>query len=78
MGRYCTLQYICSNSMVQDMPTTKTATLTFRVDPALKEALRVAAEQERRSLANMVEIMIRKYCDEVGVKVVESKSYQGK
>ena len=64
--------------MVQDMPTTKTATLTFRVDPALKEALRVAAEQERRSLANMVEIMIRKYCDEVGVKVVESKSYQGK
>jgi hypothetical protein len=78
MGRYCTLQYIYSNSMVQEMATTKTATLTFRVDPGLKEALRVAAEQERRSLANIVEVMIRKYCDEVGVRVAESTPPQDK
>jgi len=28
------------------MATVKTATLTFRIDPGLKEALRIAADQE--------------------------------
>ena len=44
----------------------KTATLTLRLDPALKEALRNAADQEHRSLANMVEVMILDYCDRHG------------
>jgi len=44
------------------MAGTKTATLTFRIEPGLKEALRVAAEKEHRSIANMVEVMIREYC----------------
>ncbi len=34
------------------MATIKTATLTIRVDPDLKEALRVAAQAEHRSIAN--------------------------
>jgi hypothetical protein len=37
------------------MPTGKTSTLTFRIAPALKEALRTAAVREHRSIANMVE-----------------------
>lgn len=39
------------------MAAAKTATLTFRIEPGLKEALRAAAEQEHRSIANMVEGM---------------------
>ncbi|MBB5441801.1 MULTISPECIES: ribbon-helix-helix protein, CopG family [unclassified Paraburkholderia] len=49
------------------MTTGKTATLSFRIEPNLKEALRAAAEQEHRSIANMVEVMIREYCGRIGV-----------
>ena len=35
------------------MVATKTATLNLRIDPFLKEALRVAAIQEHRSIANL-------------------------
>ncbi len=51
------------------MATTKTTTLTFRIDPALKEALRSAAEREHRSLANMVEVLIRDYCDQNDIAI---------
>ncbi len=44
------------------MPTGKTSTLTFRIAPALKEALRTAAVREHRSIANMVEVLIWDYC----------------
>lgn len=47
----------------------KTSTLTFRIEPALKEALRTAAEREHRSIANMVEVLIRDYCDRNGVAI---------
>ena len=51
------------------MGTRKTSTLTFRIDPNLKEALRTAAEREHRSIANMVEVMIRVYCGRSGVTI---------
>ena len=51
------------------MATGKTSTLTFRIEPAVKEALRSAAENEHRSIANMVEVMIRDYCGRMGVPV---------
>jgi hypothetical protein len=54
------------------MAGTKTATLTFRIEPGLKEALRTAAEREHRSIANMVEVMIRDYCGRNEVAVPES------
>jgi hypothetical protein len=44
------------------MATAKTATLTFRIEPDLKAALRAAATCEHRSIANMVEVLIRDYC----------------
>ncbi|HBD7469437.1 TPA: ribbon-helix-helix protein, CopG family [Legionella pneumophila] len=53
------------------MATNKTATLTFRIDPALKEALRAAAEQQHRSIANMVEVLIRDYCEHKGISIRE-------
>lgn len=48
------------------MASAKTATLSFRIEPGLKEALRATAEQEHRSIANMVEVMIREYCGRNG------------
>jgi len=41
--------------------TVKTETVTFRIRPDVKAALRDAAEREHRSLANMLEVMIRCY-----------------
>ena len=51
------------------MASNKTATLTLRLDPTLKDALRNAAEQEHRSLANMIEVMILDYCGRHGHEV---------
>ncbi|MDP2366853.1 hypothetical protein [Rhodoferax sp.] len=56
------------------MATTKTTTLTFRIEPGLKEAVRTAAELEHRSIANMIEIMIRDYCRRVGVEIAETNA----
>ena len=53
------------------MATGKTSTLTFRIEPALKEALRTAAGRERRSIANMVEVLIRDYCGRHGIAIPE-------
>jgi hypothetical protein len=56
------------------MASTKTTTLTFRIEPNLKEALRTAAESDHRSIANMIEVMIREYCGRVGIAIQESSS----
>lgn len=44
------------------MASAKTDTLAFRIEPELKEAVRLAAANERRSIANMIPVMIRDYC----------------
>ena len=51
------------------MVTGKTSTLTFRIAPDLKEALRAAASSEHRSIANMVEVLIRDYCGRNGIVI---------
>ena len=53
------------------MATGKTSTLTFRIAPALKEALRAAADREHRSIANMVEVLIREHCARNGITIHE-------
>ena len=49
----------------------KTATLNLRVNPALKEALREAADHEHRSVANMIEMLIREHCERENISVLE-------
>ena len=56
------------------MATTKTTTLTFRIEPSLKEALRTAAAHEHRSIANMVEVMILDYCGRNGIAITEGQA----
>lgn len=53
------------------MITCKPTTLTFRIKPILKEALRTAAALEHRSISNMVEVLIRNYCEQNGISIRE-------
>lgn len=48
------------------MASAKTATLTFRIEPELKEAVRLAFVNEHRSIANMIAVMISDYCGRGG------------
>lgn len=47
----------------------KTQVVSVRVEPQIKAALQAAADKERRSLANMIEIMVMTYCQHCGVVV---------
>ena len=51
------------------MSATKSTTLTLRIDPDLKEALRNAADQQHRSVTNMVEVLIRDYCQQQRISI---------
>jgi hypothetical protein len=53
------------------MPDAKSETLTIRITPAVKTALRTAAAQDHRSVTNMVEVMIRIYCAREGIEIAE-------
>jgi hypothetical protein len=53
------------------MPKTKISTLNLRINPAIKEAVREAAAIEHRSVANMVEVLIRRHCDQEGIPIPE-------
>jgi len=53
------------------MAKTKVSTLNLRIEPGLKEAVREAAAREHRSVANMVEMLIRRHCDQSGITIAE-------
>ncbi len=59
------------------MPATKTETLNLRIDPGLKEAIRIAAKREHRSIANLMEVLIREHCDRVGIVIPEQAALFG-
>jgi hypothetical protein len=56
------------------MAKTKVSTLNLRIEPGLKEAVREAAAREHRSVANMVEMLIRRHCDQSGITIPEQLS----
>ncbi len=56
------------------MVSAKTTTLTFRIEPELKEALRTAANREHRSISNMVAVLIRDHCERNGIAIQESRT----
>ncbi len=41
----------------------------MRIEPELKEAVREAATREHRSVANMVEMLIRRHCVASGIEI---------
>ena len=56
------------------MATEKTTTLTFRIEPNIKEALCTAADRDHRSIANMVAVMIREHCARVGIPILDKQT----
>jgi hypothetical protein len=52
----------------------KTATLNLRIDPGIKEAAREAALKEHRSIANLIEVLIRRHCEELGIPIPEQQA----
>jgi hypothetical protein len=65
------LRYIRNTSRDRVMVATKVATLNLRIDPALKEAVRIAALRDRRSIANLIEVLIRQHCVKHGISIPE-------
>ncbi len=60
------------------MAPSKTATLNLRIAPALKEAAREAAARDHRSIANLVELLIRRHCESAGIPIPEqSELFEG-
>ena len=53
------------------MARTKISTLNLRIQPGLKDAVREAAAREHRSVANMIEMLIRRHCEQAGIAVPE-------
>lgn len=56
------------------MAVTKTEVVSVRVPPDVKAALVAAAEQERRSLASMLEFMVLDYCKNRGINVAQAST----
>ena len=53
------------------MAALKTETMTVRIEPAVKQGLKSLAALEHRSIANMVEVLIRDYCGRKGISIPE-------
>ena len=56
------------------MSVSKTATLNLRIDPAIKEAVRIAAQRDHRSIANLIEVLIRNHCEANGISIPEQQT----
>ena len=51
------------------MAVSKSEVVSARVEPRIKAALQRVADQEIRSVANMIEVMVLAYCKANGVPV---------
>lgn len=53
-------------------------TVTLRLESAIKDLLQAAADEEHRSMANMVEVLILRHCEANGISVARSRKQQSK
>jgi hypothetical protein len=56
------------------MPSPKSTNLNLRIAPEVKDALKEAAERDHRSISNMVEYLIRQYCQKNGIEIMKQAS----
>jgi hypothetical protein len=60
------------------MEAEKTVGMSFRVTPRTKRLLAAAADHERRSLTNMLEVLVEDFCSRNGLgEKVEDSSEKG-
>ena len=75
MGRmpYRTLLYNFENVFREGfVAAEKSVSVSFRVSPRFKELLGAAASHEKRSLTNMLEVLLERYCDSERIAVEPS------
>jgi hypothetical protein len=53
--------------MPRGKPKIKTAVMTLRVEPIVKSSAELAAMHDRRSVTSLIEVLILKYCEELGI-----------
>jgi uncharacterized protein (DUF1778 family) len=51
----------------------KTEAVNLRMTPEIKQLLRQAAVHERRTISNMVEILVLAYCEQHGIEALDNK-----
>ena len=51
----------------------KTETLNLRVTPEVKNLVKRAAEQQRRTISNFVEVLVREHCERVDLEPVKKQ-----
>lgn len=49
----------------------KSAVITLRIDPKVKQRFVYAADLDHRNISNFVEMVLTRYCDEKGIHVPE-------
>ena len=52
----------------------RTTNLNLRIDPAIRDALKIAALQDHRSVSNMIEYIVVQYCKKKGIPVAKDIS----
>ncbi len=60
------------------MARVKSKNLTIRISPSIKEALRGLAEKERRSVGNLIEVLVIERCEKAGLQVSSEPAPTGK
>lgn len=53
---------------------TKSETLNLRVSPTFKQVLREVADNEQRSMVNMLEVLLGNYCESKGIATPDRKT----
>lgn len=60
------MQYIYNATMPKQKR--KTATMTLRIEPKVKEIAELAAQRARRSVANLIEVLVLAHGKQVGIE----------
>ncbi len=63
--------------MPRGRPKTKTATVTLRVDPEIKVAAEKAAAHDRRSLTNLIEVLLIDHCKKLNFYPLKPPDKEG-
>lgn len=53
------------------MPRIKSDSLTIRINPVVKEALRRASRHDHRSIGNLIEVLVLDHCRKIKVEIPE-------
>lgn len=53
--------------------TSRSTNLNLRISPNIREALKLAAQRDHRSVSNMVEYMIVQYCETNGIQIPKAE-----